>query len=89
MYDSFFPAYTYLDNNNLPNCRGSTNCCSNDKTNDKGVECGLGQGDCDATSDCRGSLKCGNENCKKYPLLGMTTSYFGNDLLNSGDCCNF
>ena len=38
---------------------GNDECCSN------GIEgfCGEGEGDCDAHSDCVGSLICGNDNC--------------------------
>jgi hypothetical protein len=34
-------------------------------------------------------LECGNNNCRKYPLLGITTDYFRNCKLNDCDCCNY
>ena len=50
-------------------CIGGDNCCKNGN-------CGLGEGDCDVNSDCRGDLVCGKDNCPQNGLFDLTD-----------DCC--
>ena len=40
-------------------CNGGNGCCT--PTN----PCPENQGDCDSDNDCRGNLKCGEDNCPK------------------------
>jgi len=47
-----------------------TDCCSASN------QCGLGEGDCDSDNDCKGSLKCGANNCLK-----------GRKFNKYSDCC--
>ena len=61
-----------------PNCDGvpSTgwSCCSSSNP------CNVGGGDCDTDSDCAGSLRCGNNNCRAIGIPGSNWS-------SSADCC--
>ena len=50
-------------------------CCSSSK------QCKIGEGDCDADSDCAGSLTCGNDNCLN------DFSSLGSNWASSADCC--
>ena len=49
---------------------GGWACCSSSST------CNIGEGDCDAHTDCKGLLHCGVDNCDMN--LGFPTGY---------DCC--
>ena len=49
----------------------SKGCCTRERP------CGLGEGDCDRDSDCRGGLKCGYGNCAR----------FRPDNYHRADCC--
>ncbi len=62
-----------LDVNKTCDGRPSTDwqCCTSQSP------CGIGEGDCDTDSDCRGLLKCGKNNCIKS----------GNHWNSSADCC--
>ena len=50
-------------------CYGGDSCCNG--------QCGLGEGDCDRDSDCKGDLVCGSDNC---PRTGLQWD-------SGDDCC--
>jgi len=50
-------------------CEGGDSCCTLDKP------CFEGEGDCDEDSECRGSLRCGTDNC------------YGEGFDDTDDCC--
>merc|ERR1719430_253048 len=50
-------------------CTGGDDCCTPTSP------CGPGEGDCDADADCRGNLRCGNDNCR------------GTGFDSTDDCC--
>ena len=60
-------------------CNGSPStdwsCCAHDDP------CHEGGGDCDRDSDCIGSLKCGNNNCRNE------FSSDGSNWSSAADCC--
>jgi len=49
-------------------CNGGDSCCD-------GIECGVGEGDCDSDTNCKGRLKCGINNC------------VGESFDETDDCC--
>jgi len=51
-------------------CYGGSSCCSEE------YPCGLGEGDCDSNSECRGDLRCGTNNCAN-----------GTTFADGDDCC--
>ena len=56
-----------------PKCadgNGGADCCTSSH------QCGVGEGDCDSDADCKGNLKCGQDNCDTS--LGFPSDY---------DCC--
>ena len=60
------------------NCNGipttDWSCCSSFN------QCNVGEGDCDVDYQCKGNLRCGNNNCK---AIGIT----GSNWYDSADCC--
>ena len=65
-----------------PLCIGDNDCCTG--------QCTLGEGDCDSDSDCKGSLVCGEANCKKGVDIGGGTMQLyknNNEFSATDDCC--
>ena len=56
-------------NDNCPHCYGGDTCCT------AANQCSIGEGDCDADTDCKGNLVCGMDNCD------------GMDFDMTDDCC--
>lgn len=54
-------------------CDGGDSCCTEERP------CGVGEGDCDKDSECKGTAKCGSNNCKN---LNTTNTFDSGD-----DCC--
>ena len=71
MYLIYPPLATELESTTgCHNGTGGGSCCSSSN------QCFAGEGDCDDNVDCKGNLKCGEDNCN--PALG-----FGSEF----DCC--
>ena len=71
-----------LCDGNLKTCRKVATSMTYDPDfcGSNGILCQNGEGDCDADSDCEGSLKCGNDNC---PAQYVTLYNWSTEV----DCC--